>query len=555
MYNQQVVDFINKHCYRSNNQLRNLTKDGWWIKNNFLEYKKYILEKTHFLDISSRWAQRIWHIKASKFDYVRCRFHKCDNILEWSTIKSAYPVYCSSICGGTAPETKEKFKITCQQRYGVDAPMQSAMLVQKYKDSVYETWGVDSFSKTDLFKEKTKKTCNEQYGVNNPMHVTAFKQKRIDTCNDLYGVPYPMQNLEVLSNRTATNLKLYGYASPMGNEQVKENHKNSMMKLYGVKNNKHLLLSEEAFNTLHDSELLTELLKTNSTRTAATKLDVDIGTILNYVRKHGLEYLTYIGRRSYLEKDMELFLEMHEIEFLANSKSIIPPKQLDFYLPNYKLAIELGGTYWHSEFGSNKSITYHIGKWNECNNKNINLLTYFEYEINANISIIEDTIISLISPEIVDISSAEVVEITEEVYTEFQTMYSFEKPALGTYFGVICNNRLLAVASLDADTVITSYTVRGILDKTQLLEVFYNYLKTRYSKIYAIVNNSYGYRCCFEALGFEVVDILPPKPIYTQNYIPVFDKQDYLSTLTEFELKEHSYDRIWNTGYTKLIRK
>lgn len=61
---------------------------------------------------------------------------------------------------------------------------------------------------------------------------------------------------------------------------------------------------------------------------------------------------------------------------VENSKSIISPQELDIYLPDYKLAIEYNGLYWHSEqAGLDKN--YHIDKTMTCEEKGIRLIHVF----------------------------------------------------------------------------------------------------------------------------------------------------------------------------------
>jgi predicted transcriptional regulator len=61
-----------------------------------------------------------------------------------------------------------------------------------------------------------------------------------------------------------------------------------------------------------------------------------------------------------------------------NNRSIIPPKELDIYIPELNLAIEYCGLYWHSEPYKDKN--YHYNKMKECNNLGIRLITIFEDE-------------------------------------------------------------------------------------------------------------------------------------------------------------------------------
>lgn len=52
-----------------------------------------------------------------------------------------------------------------------------------------------------------------------------------------------------------------------------------------------------------------------------------------------------------IEYKIRLLLERHNIRFEQHVRYIISPREFDFYLPDYKVAIECNGIYWH--FGIN----------------------------------------------------------------------------------------------------------------------------------------------------------------------------------------------------------
>lgn len=66
-------------------------------------------------------------------------------------------------------------------------------------------------------------------------------------------------------------------------------------------------------------------------------------------------------------------------EIITNSKDIIPPMELDIYVPSLNLAIEFNGGYWHSE--KFKPKDYHLLKYNLCKSRNIRLVSIWEWEI------------------------------------------------------------------------------------------------------------------------------------------------------------------------------
>lgn len=82
--------------------------------------------------------------------------------------------------------------------------------------------------------------------------------------------------------------------------------------------------------------------------------------------------------RSKEEKDIQKFLEENNVKFERNTRSIIHPYELDFYLPEHNFAIEFNGLYWHCELNKNKD--YHKNKTEKCRDEDIQLFHIFEDE-------------------------------------------------------------------------------------------------------------------------------------------------------------------------------
>lgn len=85
-------------------------------------------------------------------------------------------------------------------------------------------------------------------------------------------------------------------------------------------------------------------------------------------------------------------------EIITNSKNIIPPMELDIFVPTLNLAIEFNGGYWHSERFKDKN--YHLHKYNLCKDKGIRLVSIWEWEYLKNKDKIENFIKNLISEKI-----------------------------------------------------------------------------------------------------------------------------------------------------------
>lgn len=81
-------------------------------------------------------------------------------------------------------------------------------------------------------------------------------------------------------------------------------------------------------------------------------------------------------------------------EIITNSKNIIPPMELDIFVPTLNLAIEFNGGYWHSERFKDKN--YHIRKYDLCKSKGIRLISIWEWEYLKDRDKIENFIKNLI---------------------------------------------------------------------------------------------------------------------------------------------------------------
>jgi very-short-patch-repair endonuclease len=79
-----------------------------------------------------------------------------------------------------------------------------------------------------------------------------------------------------------------------------------------------------------------------------------------------------------IEQTIEQILIDNNIVFDKHERSIIPPKELDFYIPEFNLAIECNGMFWHS---GEKRKYIAIEKLEKCKQKNIKLLTFWEDDI------------------------------------------------------------------------------------------------------------------------------------------------------------------------------
>ena len=80
--------------------------------------------------------------------------------------------------------------------------------------------------------------------------------------------------------------------------------------------------------------------------------------------------------RSSYEKEICTWIDSLNVKFEHSYRKLIAPLLIDIYIPDYKLAIEFNGLYWHSELLKNKD--YHLNKTLLCKEKGINLIHIWE---------------------------------------------------------------------------------------------------------------------------------------------------------------------------------
>ncbi len=66
------------------------------------------------------------------------------------------------------------------------------------------------------------------------------------------------------------------------------------------------------------------------------------------------------------------------VKYLIRDRTVIKPYELDFYFPDFKFAVELHGSHWHSD--QFKSKYDHRDKYLRCRENNITLIQIFDFE-------------------------------------------------------------------------------------------------------------------------------------------------------------------------------
>ncbi len=497
-------------------------------------------------------------------------------------------------------EIKNKIKKTTQERYRVEYPAQSSIFKEKSKQTSLEHYGVENPSQSDKIKEKIKQLNLKKYGVEYPTQLDDFKEKIKTTNIDRYGVEYSimsknvqekikqtnfenfgveylLQSNEIREKAKQTNLERYGTKYPSQVNEIKNKIKKTNLEKYGVENFSQTRISKSSLNILKDKQSFIDVITDKTIKEVCSILSISTTTVLVYSKKYDVYNLLNTSSSSY-ELLIEKLLNELNIQYIRNNRTIIKPLELDFYIPNYKLAIEVGSLYFHNEITGNKNKFYHYNKWKQCKDQNITLLQYFDNDLLNNWRIIESKIkrICNIQSPIVGSRKLELRELND---------YNAEKMFMDTYhlqgttskrniiIGAYYNNELVAISTWLIKDNITelvryatniNYSYPGLfsrmLSKFKLLTNFRGTL-------ISFSDNRHSNGNLYKTSGFNLEYITKPGYMYSINSFILESRlkyqkhklkkifnltDDYINSHTEWQImQEMGYDRLWDAGQSK----
>jgi len=82
---------------------------------------------------------------------------------------------------------------------------------------------------------------------------------------------------------------------------------------------------------------------------------------------------------SLIERELSNFINEHISNIELNDRKMLEGKELDIYIPDKNIAIEMDGLYWHGE-QQGKDRNYHLNKTKDCSDRGIRLFHVFENE-------------------------------------------------------------------------------------------------------------------------------------------------------------------------------
>lgn len=165
---------------------------------------------------------------------------------------------------------------------------------------------------------------------------------------------------------------------------------------------------------------------------------------------HNLCHKCYanISQSSHELEIKDIINAMYNGKCIENSRSIIPPLELDLYYPEKNIAIEFNGNYWHDE--NHKPKDYHFNKFKLCKEKGIRLVSIYESDwYNKRDNIINLLKNIFIDSKIIYARNCTISKLDHKTKSAFINEYHFYGDSNhGTIsYGLYYNNELVSVMS------------------------------------------------------------------------------------------------------------
>ena len=177
-----------------------------------------------------------------------------------------------------------------------------------------EKYGVDNIAKLKETQDKIKETNRKRYGVDFYTQTEEYKDKVKKTSLDKYGTDHHLKNKEVIEKRKETCLEKYGVDNVSKTEEVKRKISDSLKSI-------DLFKSYYEKTGYHNPQNNPEVRSKSNRSKISSEPENKVERLL---QEYSIKYIKH---------------HMIECDGLSH--------EYDFYLPDYKILIDIDGLYYH----------------------------------------------------------------------------------------------------------------------------------------------------------------------------------------------------------------
>jgi len=314
---------IDNAIFYNNGRLnRNKLKETW-VRANLPDLYYQIVNFKLVVDIE-HFSQRMYHYINDMNDYPKCVY--CTNSNErYQSFTTGYSDFCSKKCAL-------------------------------------------AYSRPSI---EYKRKCNtiDKYGVAHTSMLNSTKKKQRETNNKLYGGISPACSKDIQLKMRSTNMARYNVEYVMQSKDIKT--------LYRDNRNKSAIEEiTERYNLnvrSYDGDLFT-IFCNICNKSYKSQRHMLYQRIERYKVNPCMNCNSINSNSSSYEDELYKYLSIYDITIKKNHR--IDNQEIDIYLPDFNIGIEINGLYWHSEIKKNKD--YHKNKSDFFSSIGIKILHIWE---------------------------------------------------------------------------------------------------------------------------------------------------------------------------------
>lgn len=590
------------------------------------ELYAYLVDGTSFLPSDVTTTQRLWHFWNNQYTQRTCQ---CGNLVSWDAKNQTYRPFCSKQCAGKHRErdrtsdpicpvcntnargwntTTKSWNATCspacsqQMKSSLNltpeelaewisdlptdfdyrtvvsqhrAAHNSIMAMTAHLPSSYQIkkriqWINNEIStkrETTRAKLAALNITDDGRGMLEQIAEAEMNKKGNTAC--LHCRQHPRRYANGRFSKFCSDQCKSDYTKHIAQKRQRLTEERELRKLMGAHNKNHSQQLNDPvwLREMHYDKKLTK-------QQIAAMVGVDKETVTNRFRQFGIESVRHTSNGSELAL-LQYIQTIYSGEVITNTRAVIPPKELDIYIPAMKVAIEFCGLYWHSDTHNRIDRQYHKRKTDACEKLGIRLITLFEDEWLLKQQIVKDKIAHILNcstKKTIYGRHTDVVDVLPHDRKTFLDATHIQGDGRGSVtIGLKHADELVAVMAFVKTAPMTwvlnryatSCTVTGGF--TKLL----SYFKKHYAwdTIVSFADRRWSSGSVYAATGFDVDSHLPPdykylykgKLVHKFNFRHKFLKSklpQYDPTLSETQnTMNHNIHRVWDCGKIRYIMR
>jgi hypothetical protein len=457
--------------------------------------------------------------------------------------------------------------------------------------------GLNAYERATIKNKEIKK---ERYGDENYNN----SEKRIETCNDKYGMGSNGKAIsegllnksedewkEIIRKRQDTNMKLHGSVNAYNETKMKETNQLKRGVDFPSQNPEVIEKSKHTHYTKYYQRVILNLTHVKPLFTIEEYkgnlksykfLCLTCNQEFSFVLRDGkIPRCTHCFSPKYhtskIENEIKDWLKQLNISIVPNKRFYYKGKhhhELDIYIPEKNIGIELNGIYYHSEIAGNKRQNYHLIKTNFFKEKNIQVIHIWDKEWIEKKDIVKSIILTKIgiSENKIYARKCIIKEIDNATTIEFLNRTHIQGGIIASInIGLFFNNELVQVCSFSKPRFDKKqkHKYELIRFSSQLnisviggFSKCLKYFTQNYStSLISYADKRFSIGNVYLKNNFILINESSPNYFYTQDYINLYSRikfqkhklknllEFYNQELTEWEnMQQNGWDRIWDCG-------